>query len=184
MKYFVKLMGSRLYLSPLCSDDVSIFVRWFNDKTVSENIGIDTEVLTVKKAKEWLRDNQNDYNFGIISKEGDELIGFCGFSCVDLIHENAELKIFIGDKKNRGQGYGKEAIKLLLDYGFNNLNLNNIMLKVFSFNKKAIKLYESLGFKKFGIRHKTYCFKSQFYDEIYMEVLKDEYNEIETFIYV
>ena len=51
MKYFVKLMGSRLYLSPLCSDDVSIFVKWFNDKTVSENIGIDTEGCDSGKSK-------------------------------------------------------------------------------------------------------------------------------------
>ena len=72
----------------------------------------------------------------------------------------------------------------MLDYSFNNLNLNNIILKVYSFNKKAIKLYESLGFKKFGVRHKTYYFKGEFYDEIYLEVLKDEYNEIEPFIYV
>ena len=184
MKYFAKLMGNRLYLSPLCTDDASIFVKWLNDKTVSENIGLDTKVMTVEREKEWLSANQNDYNFGIVLKEGDELIGFCGLSYVDLIHRNAELKIFIGDDKNRSQGYGKEAIKLLLDYSFNNLNLNNIILKVYSFNKKAIKLYESLGFKKFGVRHKTYYFKGEFYDEIYLEVLKDEYNEIEPFIYV
>lgn len=184
MKYFSKLMGNRLYLSPLCTDDALIFVKWFNDKTVSENIGIDTKVITLEGEKEWILRNQNGYNFGIVLKEGDELIGGCSFSQLDLIHRKAELKIFIGDEKNRGQGYGKEALKLLLEYGFNNLNLNNIMLKVFSFNLKAIKVYESLGFKKFGTRHKSHYFKGKFYDEIYMEILKEEYNEIEPFIYV
>ena len=82
MKYFAKLMGNRLYLSPLCTDDASIFVKWLNDKTVSENIGLDTKVMTVEREKEWLRANQNDYNFGIVLKEGDELIGFCGLSYV------------------------------------------------------------------------------------------------------
>ena len=117
-------------------------------------------------------------------KENDELIGNCSFTEIDLIHRNAMLGIFIGDEKNRGNGYGKEAIKLLLEYGFNNLNLNNIMLNVYEFNKGAIKVYESLGFKKFGTRHKSYYFKGKFYDEIQMEILKEEYNEIEPFIYV
>ena len=184
MKYFPKLMGSSLYLSPLCTEDASIFVKWMNDKVISENIGTDSMVSSVEGEIKWLRENQNDYNFGIVLKNGDLLIGECGFSQIDLIHGKATLMIFIGEEKNRGQGYGKEAIKLLLEYGFNNLNLNNIMLKVYSFNKKAIKLYESLGFKKFGVRHKSHYFKSQYYDEIYMEILKDEYDEIEPFIYV
>ena len=92
--------------------------------------------------------------------------------------------MFVGDEQNRGKGYGKEAIKLLLEYGFNNLNLNNIMLKVYSFNKRAVKLYESLGFQKIGTRHKSHYSKGKYYDEIYMELLKEEYNEIEPFIYV
>ena len=184
MKYFPKLMGRWLYLSPLCIDDASIYVKWMNDRVVSENIGVDTKVSTLEGEKEWLEKHQNGYNFGIVLKEGDELIGAIGFSHVDLVHRNAMLKMFIGDEQNRGHGYGKEAIKLLLDYGFNNLNLNNIMLKVYSCNTRAIKVYESLGFKKNGVRHRSHYFKGEFYDEIYMEILKDEYSEIENFIYI
>ena len=184
MKYFPKLVGSRLYLSPVNVEDAPTYVKWLNDKTVSENLGLDMKVTTLEGEKEWLKKNQNDYNFAIVLKENDELIGNCGFDEIDLIHRNARLGIFIGDEKNRGNGYGKEAIKLLLEYGFNNLNLNNIMLNVYEFNKGAIKVYESLGFKKFGTRHKSYYFKGKFYDEIQMEILKEEYNEIEPFIYV
>ena len=184
MRYFPKLVGNRLYLSPLCTYDAPIFAKWMNDKVISESIGTDSIVSTLEGEMKWLRENQNDYNFGIVLKDGDLLIGGCGFSRVDLVHRKATLMIFIGDEQNRGQGYGREAIKLLLEYGFNNLNLNNIMVRVYSFNKRVIRLYESLGFKKFGVRHKAYYFKSQFYDEIYMEILKDEYEEIEPFIYV
>ena len=184
MKCFPKLVGSRLYLSPVNVEDAPTYVKWLNDKTVSENLGLDMKVTTLEGEKEWLKKNQNDYNFAIVLKENDELIGNCGFDEIDLIHRNARLGIFIGDEKNRGNGYGKEAIKLLLEYGFNNLNLNNIMLNVYDFNKRAIKVYESLGFKKFGTRHKSYYFKGKFYDEIQMEILKEEYNEIEPFIYV
>ena len=184
MKYFSKLVGSRLYLSPMNIEDAPTYVKWLNDKTVSENLGLDMKVTTLEGEKEWLKKNQNDYNFAIVLKENDELIGNCSFDEIDLIHRNATLGIFIGDERNRGNGYGKEAIKLLLEYGFNNLNLNNIMLNVYEFNKRAIKVYESLGFKKFGTRHKSNYFKGKFYDEIQMEILKEEYNEIEPFIYV
>ncbi len=184
MKYFPKLVGNRLYLSPLCMDDAQLYVKWFNDEIISINMGIDTKVMTMKSGLEWLKKNQNEYSFGIVLKEGDELIGHICLSSVDLIHKNACLKVFVGEDDKRGHGYGKEAIKLMLEYGFDNLNLNNIMLKVYSFNVKAVKLYESLGFKKFGVRHKSYCFKDRFYDEIYLEILKSEYKDFEPFIYV
>ena len=145
---------------------------------------LDTKITTLESEKEWLKENQNKYNFAIVLKESDKLIGNISLIEVDLVHRNAVLGIFIGDDSNRGKGYGKEAIKLLLEYGFNNLNLNNIMLSVYSFNKRAIKVYESLGFKKFGTRHKSHYFKGKFYDEIQMEILKEEYSEIEPFIYV
>ena len=184
MKYFPKLIGSNLYLSPMCLDDAPIYVKWLNDKTVSENIGLDMKVTTLEGEREWLKKNLNDYNFAIVLKDSDKLIGNCSLEDMDLIHRNAVLGIFIGDEEERGKGYGKEAIKLLLEYGFNNLNLNNIMLNVYSFNTRAIKVYESLGFKKCGTRHKSHYFKGQYYDEIQMEILKEEYNEIEPFIYV
>ena len=50
---------------------------------------------------------------------------------LDEIDKTAEMGIFIGDKNYHSCGYGSEAIKLILDYGFNYINLNNIMLKVF-----------------------------------------------------
>ena len=184
MKYFPKLVGNRLYLSPMSVEDAAIYVKWLNDPTVSENIGMDTKITTLESEKEWLKENQNKYNFAIVLKESDKLIGNISLIEVDLVHRNAVLGIFIGDDSNRGKGYGKEAIKLLLEYGFNNLNLNNIMLSVYSFNKRAIKVYESLWFKKFGTRHKSHYFKGKFYDEIQMEILKEEYSEIEPFIYV
>ena len=55
------------------------------------------------------------------------------------------------------------------------LNLNNIMLQVYSFNKRAIKSYKKAGFKEFGRRHNVITIKNKLYDEIYMEILKEDY---------
>lgn len=184
MKYFPKLDGYNIYLSPMNLEDASVYVKWLNDSIISESIGIEGKIITLNSVKKWLTENSNNYNFIIILKETNKPIGSINLYDTDLIHQCSSLSMFVGDEQNRGKGYGKEAIKLLLEYGFNNLNLNNIMLKVYSFNKRAVKLYESLGFKKIGTRHKSHYSKGKYYDEIYMELLKEEYNEIEPFIYV
>lgn len=82
----------------------------------------------------------------------------------------------IGDKNYWDQGYGREAIELVLNYGFNILNLNNIMLNVYSFNKRAITCYENIGFKEIGRRREAYILGKRKYDEIHMDILADEFD--------
>ena len=82
----------------------------------------------------------------------DSLItGVAGFD--DIIKENQVATLFIGlgNEKERGRGYGRETMNLLLEYGFNNLNFHRIQLNVLEFNYGAIALYEKCGFKKEGI---------------------------------
>lgn len=61
----------------------------------------------------------------------------------------------IGEEENRNKGYGTETLKLLISYGFDYLNLNNIMLSVYSFNGNAISCYKKVGFKEIGRRRET-----------------------------
>ena len=79
------------------------------------------------------------------------IIGVAGFD--DIIKENQVATLFIGlgNKNERGKGYGRETMNLLLEYGFENLNFHRIQLNVLEFNDKAIALYEKCGFKKEGI---------------------------------
>ena len=86
----------------------------------------------------------------------------------------AEVGLFIGDEENRNKGYGAEALNLLLDYCFDYLNVNNVMLKVFSFNERAINCYRKLGFKEIGRRRQSYYLKGKFYDQVFMDILKSE----------
>lgn len=184
MKYFKKIKGDRLYLSPISADDAEIYTKWMNDKEVTENLGSYSRMITLNSEKSWIESNSDDYNFAIVLNEKDELIGNVGLVNVNHINQTATLGIFIGEKKNRSKGYGKEAIKLILNYGFNTLNLNNIMLTVYSFNQRAIKTYKKIGFKTFGVRKRSIYKDNLVYDEVYMEILKDEFNEIEDFIYI
>ena len=61
---------------------------------------------------------------------------------MDYINRVGEVGIFIGNKNYWNGGYGYEALSLLLDFGFNILNLNNINLRVYSYNNHAINCYK------------------------------------------
>ena len=94
---------------------------------------------------------------------------------INSINRTATLGIFIGDKNFRGNGYGTEAIRLLLDYGFNYMNLNNIKLDVMEFNERAIKCYKKCGFKEYGRRRKCRFINGKYYDSIEMDILAEEF---------
>lgn len=80
----------------------------------------------------------------------DKPVGTCAFMNLDERNRNAEIALVIGDKNYWSQGVGTQALKSLLEMGFNGLNLHKLYLHVFEFNKRAIGLYEKLGFKLEG----------------------------------
>lgn len=74
-----------------------------------------------------------------------------------------------------GQGIGRDAFELLLNYAFNELNLYRLSLRVFSFNRRAITLYKKLGFKEEGVMREAFYRSGQWHDIHFMGILKREY---------
>lgn len=175
--YFKKLLGKRLYLSPMDASNYDIYTKWMNDFRVTDGLGNTNILYSLEAEKDWLLNTEKskEYNFSIIKLENDEIMGSCGFHDVDFINRKGTVGIFIGDENNRNKGYGQEVLNLLLDYGFNYLNFHNIKLDVFSFNDIAINAYKKVGFKECGIRHEAYRIRGIWYDEISMEILEDDY---------
>ena len=177
MRYFKKLKGKRIYLSPINIQDVERYTQWLNDLDVTLSLGNPGVIYGLEKEKEAVENMiKGGTDFAIVTNDEDRLIGNCGLFSIVEKHRKADFGIMIGDKNYWDQGYGREAIELLLNYGFNILNLNNIMLKVFSFNKRAIKCYEAIGFKEIGRRREAYILGKRKYDEIYMDILVDDFN--------
>lgn len=179
MKYYRKVTGKNVYLSPMNIQDVDKYVKWFNDLEITDRLNQSANVCNEYTEKEWIEKNllKSSSNFAIVKTEDDTLIGNCGLNKVDHISRKATIGIFIGDKDNRGKGYGSEALTLLLDFGFKYLNLNNIDLQVFDFNKNAITCYKKVGFKEYGRRHEAYYCNGKYHDVISMEILRKEYLE-------
>ena len=180
MKYFTKLIGENIYLSPLNIEDAEKYTEWFNDFQVTDGVGRSGQIMTVEAEKAWIEEaskKKDEFYFSIVKMETDELIGNCGLHEISCQNRIGTVGIFIGDEENRNHGYGTEALKLLLDYGFHYLNLNNIMLGVKSFNERAIRCYQKVGFKEFGRRRQSYFLNGKYYDDVHMDILAEEFTE-------
>lgn len=176
MKYFKKLVGERIYLSPRSLEDAEIFTEWMNDFCVTDYIGRSHTSMSLQDEKEYLEKvKKEEMSFAIIDSQKDEMIGTVGLHSIDNINRTATLGIFIGNKNYWSKGYGTEAIQLLLDFGFNYLNLNNIDLALMEFNQRALKCYQKCGFKEMGRKRKCRFINGQYYDTIYMDILAEEF---------
>lgn len=176
MKYFKQVVGEKCYLSPVSTEDAETYCKWLNDISISQYLSPEMR-LTIEKERELLKTFSNDnVMFAIVDKETDELIGNCSFMNHDKTSQNAEIGIFIGDKSKWGKGYGSEAMMLLLDYGFNVLNLYCIYLKVLEYNKRAIASYKKCGFREAGRLRGYRYFAGKRHDMLYMDILRDEFD--------
>lgn len=180
MQYFRKIVGDRIYLSPRGASDEEIekFTEWMNDFQVTDYINKSEQIMTVIGEKEWLentaRKNENK-NFNIIDLNSNKLIGTIGLEKFNWTSRNAVLGIFIGDKNYRNNGYGTEAIKLLLEFGFKYLNLHSIRLSLLSVNERAHKCYLKCGFKDAGKSREEIFLNGKYYDKLYMDILEGEF---------
>ncbi len=178
MKYFKKLVGDNIYLSPRNVEDYEKFTEWMNDFETTDYIGSSGQVMSLLGEKKYLEEHIGDVaSFAIVSLEDDKLLGSIAIEDINNTRRCGTLGIFIGDREARNKGYGSEAIKLLLDYSFNYLNLHSIKLNVFDFNKRAIACYKKCGFRECGRLRENYFLNGKYYDNIIMDVLSNEFTK-------
>ncbi len=174
--YYKKLIGKNIYLAPKTIEDAEKYAEWLNDFRTTDYLGKSGKIMTLEKEREYLETHIDDEaTLNIITLSEDKLIGTVGIENIDHLNKRGTLGIFIGDVEEREKGYGTEAINLILDYGFNYLNLNNIKLDVVEFNERAIACYKKCGFKECGRRRKCEFIDGKYYDRISMDVLKEEF---------
>ena len=180
MQYFKKLVGDRIFLSPVgtSNEEVEKFTEWMNDFKVTDYIGRSGYITTVIGEKEWLENtakNTESRIFDIIELKDNKLIGVISLENFNWIERSAVLGIFIGDRDFRNNGYGAEAINLLLEYGFKYLNLHSIRLELLSINERAHKCYSKCGFKDTGCNREQVFLNGKYYDKLHMDILENEF---------
>ena len=178
MAYFKKVVGDRCYLSPIDPEDAPAFTGWLNDPEVAAGVSFTRRVINVEQEREGLaRLAAKPSSFAIVTLDGDELLGSCGIRDVSAVDRTGELGIMIGNKEFWNRGFGTEAVRLLLRFGFLTLNLNNISLTVHSFNERAIRCYEKCGFKRCGYWPDSWYHDGTLHGTVQMYVLRADFQE-------
>ena len=180
MKCFKKLIGDRIFLAPkgTTEEEIEKFTEWMNDFQVTDYIGRTSQIVTYDGEKQYLENaakNDSTINFNIVEIATDKLIGAVGLEHFNWIERSAVLGIFIGEKDFRSNGYGTEAIKMILEYGFKYLNLHSIRLDLLSINERAHKCYLKCGFKDTGANREQIFLNGKYYDMLHMDILENEF---------
>jgi RimJ/RimL family protein N-acetyltransferase len=169
----------------LCSDDpetiAKAFARWDQNSEYSRLLDTESvQVWSEKKIKEWVEKDQDQdgekfISFMIHTVQDDRLIGIISLWGFQWTHGEAGVAIGLGDPDTWGKGYGTEAMRLVLRYAFDELNLHRVFLWVFAYNERAIRSYEKTGFKREGCIRECIRRNGRRWDMYVMGILREEW---------
>jgi len=178
------IYGKRIRLRGVERTDVPKSFEWINDPEVNEGLAIYLP-MSMHDEEQWFeritQREQEEKPMAIEMRAGEgwKLIGNCSVFNIEWVSRSAELGIAIGDKTVWNKGYGTETMQLLLQHGFETLNLNRIYLRVYSTNPRAIRAYEKAGFVLEGTLREAVYKHGSYADVLIMSVLRSEWKSNE-----
>lgn len=171
--------SARISFRKMTLEDIPLYHSWRNDlevmRTTLPVLDLHSYESTTDFVTQVILGSPTSKSYLILEKETQKPIGITSLVHIDPQNRNAECIIDIGDKAYWGKGFGKEALKLLLDYAFLEMNLHRVSLRVFSFNENAISLYEKLGFKREGRSRQAIFREGKWHDILHMGILQEEW---------
>jgi diamine N-acetyltransferase len=179
------LYGKRIRLRAIEREDLPRFVAWLNDPEVRRNLQI-FQPLSLAQEEEWFKGilqrqlEEQPLVIEIKIADGWQAVGDVGLFAIRIADRAAEIGIFIGEKTFWDQGYGAEVMSLMLKFGFKELNLNRIFLRVYETNLRGIRSYEKAGFKLEGRLRQDRFMDGKYIDVLLMSVLRSDWKEIES----
>jgi RimJ/RimL family protein N-acetyltransferase len=171
--------GKKVRLRAYKREDIQLAQQFLNDEETKRLLkpGVPYPITLEQEYKwfEGISAFNDNYSFAVETLEDGKYIGGCGVNKLDWKNSVATVGIFIGDKNYWGKGYGTDAMKTLVRFIFEQMNINKVKLFVYSFNGRAVKSYEKCGFVREGILRQEMYRDGKYYDEYIMGILKDEY---------
>lgn len=173
-----ELSGEIVNLRSLRADDLVRRADWLND---DETVRLFTGSIPVRRylpldAERWRQSLEADLTAMVWAIETKSLrhIGDVDLHAVDRFYKSGKLTILIGDKSQWSNGYGTDAIKVLLNYAFTQMRMLSIDLRVFDFNKRGIRCYEKCGFQRTSVPSPGQMGASE-PGEVYMTVNRERF---------
>ncbi len=173
----VNIVGEKVALGPMRRELIPTYCRWHNDLSMSRTLGLSwpTTMQQEQASFENSQSARDRIDFTVYEVSSMRPVGTTSLLAVDHRHSRAEFGIIIGEANARGKGYGTEATSLTLDYAFNAVGLENVMLTVYEFNVAGIAAYHRAGFKDIGRRRRCSRLGTRLWDLIYMDCVSTEF---------
>lgn len=173
-------IGLRPFTDPISDDEVAHLYRWCRDENLLQWSGGEPTELTLEEFHERLHHDQQDWFdqrriFFIITRT-QELLGRIGCFAIDWERGDAELGIVIGEAREWGKGYGREAITLLLRHLFETTPLQRVYLFTYIENHRAQRCFAACGFRSLGTVRRFSVERGE-HDGIEMEITRREFFE-------
>ena len=177
----VILRGSKIYLSVTLEQDREKWLVWINDRDIQNFISSPMDIYFEKDFNEILeelrRKKSRTINFAIVENNNDRLVGFIWMDLIDWQARNAKIMYFIG-KEHWGKGYASEALSLICEFAFENMNLEKLYTFVHENNGASITVLEKNGFSLVGrLKKHAYVPKHGYVDVLIYELLKEEWKK-------
>jgi RimJ/RimL family protein N-acetyltransferase len=175
----VNIVGERVALGPMRTDLLPLDQQWMNDLVTQSLLGLTPQPRTLEGQRARyarLTDGPDSELFLVYERATWRPLGTTGLHDIDERNGTAEFGIMLG-AEGRGRGYGTEATRLTLDYAFHALGLHNVMLRVFGYNERAIRVYQRVGFREIGRRREAQRIGGQVADVVLMDYLATDFGE-------
>ncbi len=173
------LVGERVRLRGVRDDDLATLAKWEMNPgrmaTLSDRVAPPSEAAAKERIAKWSANEKGDLGFAIETLEDPPaLVGNIGLWGVRPKDQCATLGIALG-REYIGRGYGTDAVRVIVDYGFREMGLHRIQLGVALFNPAGIRAYEKAGFVEEGRHRQSVLHDGRWYDEVLMSILDHEW---------
>jgi RimJ/RimL family protein N-acetyltransferase len=172
-------VGARVRLTAPRPEDAHTWARWYEDsefaRLFDSSAAYPRSASNVGGLLEGLSRDRTSFQFAIRLQGSEDLIGHVEIDSIQWNNRVGWVAIAIGEPRYQGQGYGYEAMQLLMRFAFHELNLHRLQLTVFSYNTRAIRLYEKLGFQREGVYREALLRDGQYHHMLLYGLLDREW---------
>lgn len=168
-----------IQLIKLSLDDIELVRSWRNSPDVASYMYNEKEISSSEQLDWFNRINEESSKYWIILYNGKKL-GLASVTGIDYTLQSCYWAFYLGDSSVRGAGIGAKVEYNVLEYVFNELNLNKLRCEVFVENDKVIKMHEKFGFRREAY-YREHCVKgSKKLDVVGLALLKSEWARLKS----
>jgi RimJ/RimL family protein N-acetyltransferase len=173
------LVGERVRLRGVREDEVATLARWEMDAgrsvTLSDRVAPQSEAAAKEMIAKWSANEGDTIGLAIETlNDPAVLVGHVSVFSIRAKNRSATLGIALG-REHIGRGYGTDAMRVIVGYGFRELGLHRIALSVAPFNQAGVRAYEKAGFTVEGRRRESVLHDGRWYDDVLMSILDREW---------